>query len=333
MKRNRTVILLIIVLVFAVAISAIAQTPKQIKRSDQLTKKAISLYQKKKYDEAKKNLLTAVRLNPKNVKANEMLSLLYYIERDFTAAKRHAHQAIAVNNKSAAGYYVLGMINYQRKENEQARLNLTQALKYLHNPDRRKKAEHALNNLKSKFSDVRAKKPLRKKIKQGLKLSDEIPVTENTYYQPYVAVFSFEETNAQAQTLGKTVSEMLITALIQKQKFTVMERTQLEKVLQEQSLAQSGAIDTETALKVGKLAGLQAVILGSVSRLNRSIEADARLIDVETGKALGAANGKVNDVEKVRDLANRLADELGKMASLIQPQIESSDSSATGMQK
>ncbi|NOZ62261.1 MAG: hypothetical protein GXO74_11315 [Calditrichaeota bacterium] len=331
MARIKTLTLVMAIFVFIAAVAAVAQTPKQIKKSDQLTKNAIALYQKKKYDDAKENLQVAVRLNPKNVKAHEMLSLLYYIERNFASATKQAQIAISINNKSAPGYYVLGMINYQNKEKEKARFNLTQALKYLRNPDRRGKAQHVLNNLKKNFSETKAKKPIRSKIKKKLNLSTEATPTENPGYQPYVAVFAFEESNSQAQGLGKTLSEMLTTALIQKQKFTVMERTQLEKILQEQSLSQTGVIDTEVALKVGRLAGLQAVILGNVSRLNRRIEADVRLIDVETGKALGAANGKVDDVENVRDLAKRLADDLGNLASTIQPNNEEGpDSTKTG---
>ncbi len=311
-----------LLIIFSMAVVLSAQSPKQVKLSKKLTNDAMALYQQKKYDLAKDKLHKAVQINPKNVKAHEMLSLLYYIERDFNGAARHAQKAIRLNKKSAAGYYVLGMINYQKQDNEKASLQLKQALKYLKNQERRQKAQKALDNLRGKIKS-RSVTKMRSEFTSQTETSEEEGASS---YKPYVAVFTFEESNSQAKGLGKTVSEMLITALIQKQKYTMMERTQLEKIMQEQSLSQTGVIDEEAALKVGKLAGLEAIILGSVTRLNRTIEADVRLIDVETAKALGAAYGKVEDVEKIRDLANKLAVELGKMASSIQPKAEKSDS-------
>lgn len=320
MKKYLTFLLIIVLTSFAYS-----QTPRQVKVSQALTNEAIELYKVKKYDIAKDRLEKALKLNPQNVKAHEMAALLFYIEKDFKKAQWHAEKAIRLNSKSAAGYYVLGMISYQNQENEKARFQLGQALKYLKDPEKKARAKNIVENLKR----MAKKRPVRNFRKNRIKKQNE-PSPEPGTYQPFIAVFNFDESNQQAQGLGKTLSEMLITALIQDQKYIVMERLQLEKILQEQSLSQTGVIDEETALKVGKLSGLEAVILGSVSRLNRTVEADVRLIDVETGKALGAASGTVDDVEKLRDLANELAGKLKDFAGLIKPKNEEADSTQKG---
>ncbi|MBN1829791.1 MAG: hypothetical protein JW884_11685 [Deltaproteobacteria bacterium] len=47
--------------------------------------------------------------------------------------------------------------------------------------------------------------------------------------------------------------------------YKVVERSSLDKVVSEQKLQMSGLLDPDTASKVGKLVGVDAVILGNVS--------------------------------------------------------------------
>ncbi|MDW7680787.1 MAG: FlgO family outer membrane protein [bacterium] len=285
------------------------------------------MYQEKKFNQAKERLIEAVRLNDRNVKAHEMLSLIYYQERDFKQATEHARKAIAINKNTAGAYYVLGMMSYQNGDTESAKTELNYAVKFLKNGERRAHAQRILNQIRDQLPEGR--RPLiRERIKQFREGETGVNVDVDAY-QPYIAVFTFEESGSRSQStgLGQTVTEMVITALIQEGRFAVMERGQLQKILAEQSLSQSGVIDTESAIAVGKLAGLEAVVLGSVSRLKSAIEADVRLIEIETGKALAAANSKVTDVDNIRNLAVKLAAQLGDKANLIEPNIEKPDSS------
>src|SRR5438045_3805855 len=51
-------------------------------------------------------------------------------------------------------------------------------------------------------------------------------------------------------------------------KFSVIERDQLNLVLKEQGLAQTGAVDPATAAKVGKILGVKYIILGGIDKFN-----------------------------------------------------------------
>lgn len=64
---------------------------------------------------------------------------------------------------------------------------------------------------------------------------------------------------------GQAVSGRLIADLVQNGHYTVLERSQLRKIMQEQKLSLSGAIDENQAVQIGKLAGVEALILGSGS--------------------------------------------------------------------
>lgn len=48
--------------------------------------------------------------------------------------------------------------------------------------------------------------------------------------------------------------------------FVVVERTQLRKVIDEQRLASSGLMDHNTAIKIGKIVGVQAVVFGAITK-------------------------------------------------------------------
>ncbi|MFA6455589.1 MAG: CsgG/HfaB family protein [Bacteroidota bacterium] len=81
-----------------------------------------------------------------------------------------------------------------------------------------------------------------------------------------VAVSVFEDRSGSGYNhLGSGVADMLTTALVKSGKFIVIERQELEKVLEEQKLGESGLVTPESAPKVGKLLGAELFVVGSVS--------------------------------------------------------------------
>ncbi len=73
--------------------------------------------------------------------------------------------------------------------------------------------------------------------------------------------------NAPVSDTGGIAADMLTTALFKTNHFIVVERDLLEKVMREQGLSAAGALDPNTAVKIGKLLGVQALIAGSVTQL------------------------------------------------------------------
>ncbi|HTY07873.1 MAG TPA: CsgG/HfaB family protein [Candidatus Edwardsbacteria bacterium] len=65
--------------------------------------------------------------------------------------------------------------------------------------------------------------------------------------------------------IGSGMADKLTTALVKSGMFIVIERQQLEKVMQEQAMGQSGAITAQSAAKVGQLLGVELMVMGSVN--------------------------------------------------------------------
>jgi curli biogenesis system outer membrane secretion channel CsgG len=125
-----------------------------------------------------------------------------------------------------------------------------------------------------------------------------------------IGVVNFENKAPYAQArIGNTATDILITELTKSGKFIVVERDKMDKILDEQKLGQTGAIDPTTAARVGKILGLNAIVTGSISQFGVKSEGkdflvtqskqqivectvDIRVVDAETGQVLLADSGK-----------------------------------------
>ena len=129
-----------------------------------------------------------------------------------------------------------------------------------------------------------------------------------------VAVLDFENTSTikKYDGFGKAMSNMLLTDLknnIHPRKISFLERSQLNKILNEQQLQNTKNFDKNTAVTFGKLAGVKYVILGSVYVLDGVCNLNSRMVDVESSEIIYAkeSNGKITDW---LNLKTKLAEEL-----------------------
>jgi curli biogenesis system outer membrane secretion channel CsgG len=93
-----------------------------------------------------------------------------------------------------------------------------------------------------------------------------------------VAVMSFDygtvkTTVAQIfgsdQDVGKGISDLLVQKLVQDGKYSVIERNALDKILAEQNFSNSDRADNATAAKIGKILGVDCIIIGSITQFGR----------------------------------------------------------------
>jgi curli biogenesis system outer membrane secretion channel CsgG len=71
------------------------------------------------------------------------------------------------------------------------------------------------------------------------------------------------------QDVGKGISDLLVQKLVQDGKYSVIERNALDKILAEQNFSNSDRADAATAAKIGKVLGLDAIIIGSITQFGR----------------------------------------------------------------
>lgn len=125
----------------------------------------------------------------------------------------------------------------------------------------------------------------------------------------------------QSVDIGKGMADLLVKHLVQDGTYSVIERKQLDKILAEQNFSNSERADPASAARIGKILGVDAIIVGSITQFGAEtkktkiggaggnfhgfglggvgrkntkaiVTVDARVVDVDTAEILVASDGK-----------------------------------------
>lgn len=130
-----------------------------------------------------------------------------------------------------------------------------------------------------------------------------------------VAPFRVSSSDTLIAPLGYGLADLLMTDLARSSQIRLVDRLQLDAIMRELDLAQSGRVDTTTAPRVGRLVGARRMVLGNLtSGGGGALVIDARIADVATSELRHAVSAtapldRIFDAEK--ELAFRLLRELG----------------------
>jgi curli biogenesis system outer membrane secretion channel CsgG len=150
-----------------------------------------------------------------------------------------------------------------------------------------------------------------------------------------IAVLDFDFATVQSSSaalfgnnvdVGKGITDLLITNLVKDGTYSVIERQAINKILAEQNFSNSDRANPASAAKIGKLLGVDAIIVGAITQFGNDdshtnvggggggfggfglgkvgihkskaiVAINARLVDIDTGEILGVAEGK-GDAER-----------------------------------
>lgn len=124
------------------------------------------------------------------------------------------------------------------------------------------------------------------------------------------------------QDVGKGVADLLVEKLVRNGTYRVMERKAIQKILAEQNFSNSDRADPNSAAKIGRLLGVDAIVMGSITQFGRDdkqtkvggdaisgalgrygiggigrrnakavVGLSARVVSVDTGEILSVAKG------------------------------------------
>jgi curli biogenesis system outer membrane secretion channel CsgG len=121
--------------------------------------------------------------------------------------------------------------------------------------------------------------------------------------------------------IGKGIADLLVTDLVKDGSYSIIERKTLDKVMAEQNFSNSDRANPASAAKIGKLLGVDAILVGSITQFGNEtknlgvgggggnwgghglggfghknskaiVGLSARLVDIDTGEILAVAEGK-----------------------------------------
>jgi len=125
------------------------------------------------------------------------------------------------------------------------------------------------------------------------------------------------------QDVGKGISDLMVTQLVKDGVYSVIERKAIDKIVTEQNFSNSDRANSDTAAKIGRILGVDAIIIGSITQFGRDDQShsvagsaiggiagryglggvgthkakavvviNARMVDTNTGEILAAVDGK-----------------------------------------
>lgn len=160
-------------------------------------------------------------------------------------------------------------------------------------------------------------------LKQGVEqLAQQLAATIPQGRKLRVAITDFPDLQGVTSDLGRYIPERLTTRLSgQDQTFQVIERRRLAHILDELKFSTSDLlVDQSKAKQFGKLVGVEAIVAGTLSDLGQSVDVDARIIEIDTGKVFpGVAVGITKDssvqqmMERGREKPAALASDTGSV--------------------
>lgn len=118
-----------------------------------------------------------------------------------------------------------------------------------------------------------------------------------------IAVLPFDvpDSRPEMKQFGFGITDTITIALSNIQEFIMIDRSQFQNVLKEQSIQQSGLIDSEKAVKLGKLLGAEILVIGAIQTDGNNYRITARLTEVETGRIIKAVQVTGTNIFELQD--------------------------------
>lgn len=104
---------------------------------------------------------------------------------------------------------------------------------------------------------------------------------------PRIAILDLTTSSAQ---IGKgdlaALSSRLETEFQKTERFQVLERRNMSAILSEQGFQQSGACGSDCQVQVGQLLGVERIVVGEVTKVDKILTLNLKMVDVGTGANL-----------------------------------------------
>jgi hypothetical protein len=137
-------------------------------------------------------------------------------------------------------------------------------------------------------------------------LSKSIVADAAKFQKQKLAVVDFTDLAGNVTELGRFLAEELSVSLVLAGAgLEMVDRTQLNKIFQEQALSFSGAIDPAAVKKVGQIAGVDALIAGTITDLGDTVRLTLKIMATDTGRLISAARTNIPKTGTISMLKER----------------------------
>lgn len=118
-----------------------------------------------------------------------------------------------------------------------------------------------------------------------------------------IAVVDFADLEGQVTHLGRFLAEELSNGLMrQKSGLVVIDRNHLGRILEEQKLSVNGLVNPAEARQIGRIAGVQAFVFGTLTPLGDQVRLTVKVIDADRAHLVATSEAKIARVGTIDEL-------------------------------
>lgn len=127
----------------------------------------------------------------------------------------------------------------------------------------------------------------------------------------YIAVFDLATQGKVDKDISRPLTESIRRELVGSGKYEVIDRSNMDKILDEQKFQKSGCVTGECIIEAGQLLGVGKIITGSISIVGKTYYLILSLINVQSGKIEKVSEDKCKcEADDLIDASKRLAKKL-----------------------
>ena len=235
-----------------------------------------------------------IESHPDDAEALTRLGAAYERDGRLEQAASVLERAVTADAKAPNAHFVLGLVHDARERYADAVASYQRYLELAPGSRLRGQVEGRL--------ELARRSALRVAIRESLAREQQLAAQPSP---GTVAVFPFVFSGAdeRLRPLGRALAEMLSTDLAQTERLTVLERVQVQALLDEVDLGGSGVVEAATAARGGRLLGAGRVVQGQVSGNEARLRLEAAVVQVGAGVQPGTvseedAGARLFDMEK-----------------------------------
>lgn len=255
---------------------------------------------------------------PNNPAVARSLGITYYKADKLAEARTHLEAAVRLDPRDGAAALYLGLTAEKQNDMPGAKSAYETYVKYGKTSKVRKQLEARLAHL--------TRQELQAAAKSAVAQEQQLTTQQGSITTVAVMPLRFVGADTSLQPLERGLAELITTDLSITDQLIVVERARLAALLNELALQQSGATDSTTNVRAGKLIQAGRIVSGQILQTGERLRVDAAIVNTTTSLVSGGASNE-NALEELFDIEKaivlQLFDSLGvKLTSAQRKQFE-----------
>jgi TolB-like protein len=237
--------------------------------------------------------------SPKSVEVLRALGIQYYKAQRYPEARATLTEAATLAPNDGVSALYLGLAAEAMNDMPAARTAYSSYLKVGRTQRVRRQLEGRLAAMQ--------RRELQEAAKSAVAQEASLSASGGSKTTVAVMPFRFSGADSTLQPLERGFAELLSTDLARVRALTVVDRARLQAVLEEIKLGQSGAVDSTTAVRAGKLIQAGTLVQGSLLQNGDKLRTDAVTVSVSTGTIAPSGASDEQNLDRLFDMEKRIA--------------------------